>query len=180
MSKRFANLSERLGADIPTYPPRTNDGEDVTTADHTEGNQEKEKPMADEPVSAADHASALAVATAKATQEANARYSAVLASDEYKGREALATNLLGNASMDANAIIGALAAAPRIEPAAIDAEAIAAPAEVAARDEMKVAIAETGNSDVEGIGGASSKPDAKAEIDGTWSKAYNLDEKGVK
>lgn len=176
---RFANLSERLSADIPD-PTRPYDEEDESTANPTEGKKKKEKPMADESVSAEAHAKAVADAKIEATAAANARYSAVLASDEYQGREALATNLLGNASMDANAIIGALAAAPRIEPTAIDADAAAKAAEAAARDEMKAALAETGNSDVEGIGGDSSKPDAKAEADSVWAKAYKLNEKGVK
>jgi len=96
-SKRLAAFHAAQSGDdfAETDPTRPEDEEDESTANHKEGTKKKEKPMADEPVSAAEHASAIADATAKATEAANARFSAVLASEHYKGREALATNLLG-------------------------------------------------------------------------------------
>lgn len=139
---RFANLSTRLSADLPKGPTRPDeDEEDDCNADREEGTKKKDKPMADNTVSAEEHASALADAAAKATQAANARFSAVLASDEYKGREALANNLLGNAALDADTIISALAAAPKAEKSSSEGDE-------GARSEMKNAIDRNANSGI--------------------------------
>ena len=168
---RFANLSERLSADLPKDPkrPEDEDEEDMSTADREEGKKKKEKPMADNTVSAEDHASALADATAKATAAANARFNAVISSDHYKGREALATNLLGNASMDADAIIAALATAPKAETSAVDADA-------AARKVMQDNIDKNSNSGIapaqEGTSAQDDGPSPEAISTG-WSKAVS-------
>ena len=165
---RFANLSERLSADLPKNPTRPDeDEEDMSNANREEGKKKKEKPMADNTVSAEEHASALADATAKATAAANARFNAVIGSEHYKGREALATNLLGNASMDADAIIGALATAPKAEKSDADADA-------AARAEVKANIDKNANSGIqpsqETIAPQDEGPSAQA-IESGWSKA---------
>jgi hypothetical protein len=180
-SKRLAAFRAAKPGDDPaeTDPTRPEDEEDETTADPTEGKKKKDKPMADEPVSAADHASAIADATAKATAAANARFSAVLASNEYKGREALATALLGNASMDAPAIITALAAAPNAEAApAATAEDLKAAEEKGAQAAMLAAQAGDKDSNLEDGNGA--KPDTRAASDALWATAYGLDKEGVK
>lgn len=166
---RFANLSERLSADLPKDPnrPDDEDDDDMSNANREEGKKKKEKPMADNTVSAEEHASALADATAKATAAANARFNAVIGSEHYKGREALATNLLGNASMDADAIIAALATAPKAETSAVDADA-------EARRVMQENIDRNANSGIkpaqEGSNAQDEGPSAEAISTG-WSKA---------
>lgn len=163
---RFANLSERLSADLPKDPTRQDyDEEDESTADPKEGKKKKEKPMAEDTVTAEDHASALADATAKATAAATARVNAVIASEHYKGREALATNLLGNAALDADAIISALAAAPKSGASDSDADA---------RQVMQNNIDKNGNSGIlpaqEATQGQNDGPSPQAIASG-WSAA---------
>jgi hypothetical protein len=180
-SKRLAAFHAAQSGDdfAETDPTRPEDEEDESTANHKEGTKKKEKPMADEPVSAAEHASAIADATAKATEAANARFSAVLASEHYTGREALATNLLGNASMSAEAIIGALAASPKTETSSAPSQDdLAAAEERGAQKAMKSAQEGDKNSGLED--GEGNKPDARAEADSVWTKAYGLNEKGTK
>lgn len=163
---RFANLSERLSADLPKDQTRQDyDEEDESTADPKEGKKKKEKPMAEDTVTAAEHASALADATAKATAAATARVNAVIASEHYKGREALATNLLGNAALDADAVISALAASPNAGTSDGDADA---------REVMQNNINKNGNSGIKPSQEASVSqdegPSAEAIATG-WSKA---------
>lgn len=93
--------------------------------------------------------------------QVNARFQTVLASEEYAGREQLAHTLLGNASLSADNIIAALAAAPSPNAKAGDAEA-------AARAEMKSALAETSNSNIDAN---TPKPGAAANATAIWDKA---------
>ena len=113
-----------------------------------------ETPMATQPDQAA--ADAAAKATAEAAEKAaadaaaaartegakaeRARFAAVHASEELKGREALATHLLSNTDMTAEAIIGTLAAAPKTE--------AAAPAPAGKKDGFAAAMDSSANPDM--------------------------------
>ena len=127
-----------------------------------------------------EHDTAIAKASADATAAANARFSAVLASEEYAGREPLAQKLLGNANLSADDIIDTLKAAEKkpVQEAA-DASSAAAGAEEAARQEMQAELARNKNSNVdanasgEGVGGAT---DASA----LWGQAIEANNPGVK
>lgn len=110
---------------------------------------------------------AVASAIAEATKAANARFSAVLASDEYKGREALGQHLLAG-DMAADDIIAALKVAPKADAAALTEEQREA-AEKGGRDEMKATlegIKPTGTSADEG-----DKPTAEQAAAAGWKKA---------
>lgn len=93
--------------------------------------------------------------------QVNARFQTVLASDEYKGREQLAHTLLGNASLSADAILAALAAAP-------SPTVNAGTADDAALAEMRAAIASTGNSNIDANAPA---PGAAAKAASVWDTA---------
>lgn len=110
---------------------------------------------------------AVASAIAEATKAANARFSAVLASDEYKGREALGQHLLAG-DMSADDIISALKVAPRADAAALTEEQREA-AEKGGRDEMQAVlegVKPSGTSADEG-----DKPTAEQATAAGWKKA---------
>jgi hypothetical protein len=109
---RFANLSERLSADLPNDPPRPDGEEDETT---TSKKKDKEKYNMTQEVTTAE-----AKGHAAGFKEATDRMNAVFASGHYAGREASAHVMLGNAKFSADEIIGVLAAQPKVEPAAIN------------------------------------------------------------
>ena len=116
---------------------------------------------------ATDNQAAIDTARAEATTTANARFSTVLASEHYAGREALARNLLAS-DLTADAIVTALAAsnpAPVAAAAAVDPDA-------AARAEMKRALAESGNSNVDANAGGKA-PDAAQAASASWDRTYN-------
>lgn len=88
----------------PEYP------EDEPEDEQEPASKKKDKkPMTNE----SETEAAIAKAKADATTAANARFSAVLASAEFAGRETLAQTLLAQEALDADAIIAALAAAPK-------------------------------------------------------------------
>ncbi len=93
--------------------------------------------------------------------QVNARFQTVLASDDYKGREQLAHTLLGNASLSADAILAALAAAP-------SPTVNAGTADDAALAEMRAALASTGNSKIDANAPA---PGAAAKAASVWDTA---------
>ena len=162
---RAAVASAALAEPIqPTTETRTEDpGEAGATGNNEESN------MTDTTTD-----TAVAAARAEATATANARFSTVLASEHYAGREALAQNLLAS-DLSADAIVTALAAS---NPAPVAAAPV--DTDAAARAEMRVALAESGNSNVDANASAADpKATARAETDNVWNKAYGLKE-GVK
>lgn len=107
---------------------------------------------------------ALAAARAEGFKAANERNAAVAASEHYAGREKLAANLLGNDKLSAADIIAALAEAPAPVTAASEPDP-----DAAARAEMRTAIDESGNSNVDAnVGG---KPAAQADNGAVWDRA---------
>lgn len=106
---------------------------------------------------------AVAAARAEATATANARFSTVLASEHYAGREALAKTLLAT-DLTADAIVTALAAS-NPPPAA----ATTTDPDAAARAEMRDALAESGNSKIDANAGG--KPAAEADTGAVWDRA---------
>lgn len=157
---RFANLSERLSADLPEDPTRPEVGEEDETTTSTSKDKEK-KDMSNEidQAKAEGHAAGF--------KEANDRMNKVFASEHYEGREKTAQTLLGK-NMSADDIIDVLATTPKIEQSSSDAS-VEADAEAAARNEMKDAIAQTSNSSVEASGSASNKKDeTSAQV---WDQA---------
>lgn len=113
----------------------------------------------------------VAKAVADATAAANARFSAVLASEHYAGRETLAQTLLGNDKLTAEEINTALAAAPALTVAA---EPITTPAaaDEAARNEMKAAITGTGNSNIDA--GSTPAPSTTNSSASVWDQASKI------
>lgn len=169
MSRRFANLSERLSADLPQDPNRPiEDDEDETIAAPEGGakptSKKKDREMTEEEINAMK-----AEAKSEGFKEANDRMNAVFASEHYAGRETLAHALLSK-NMSAADICDSLAAAPKIEPSAIGAEAVEQKAEEAAREEMKDAIGKTGNSGLDASGGGAKTDDAQVSAQ-IWDKA---------
>ncbi len=156
---RFAGLSQALkpqgrNSPAPEELPDEDDGMEPESQD-----DEEEKTMTTEtPVEQTEAYQAGYAA-------ANARFTAVLASEHYAGREATAQKLLGKA-MSADDIIDVLASTPAAAVSATSAEA----AEVAARDEMRGAIGANVNSGV--TPGAADAPatDAKAAAS-VWDTA---------
>lgn len=186
MSRRFDNFQSRLAARPgasadqpadPKTPNRDQPDEDVPTTTN-----DKEAPVADDTDTKAATEAARKEGHAVGFKAANDRVKAVLASEHYAGREALATTLLDNDSMSAEQITTALAAAPKAAPtAALTEEQIKAAAEEGGRQEMKAALEDSQNSSIDASGGAGgNKPDPKAAADAIWTRAYGLDQqKGV-
>lgn len=168
---RFARLGSvmRGQAEVPAPAmkgavdpmPDTEPDDDDADEDRCEGGEKsnkKEKPMADEKThTAAD--------VAQARADERARFSTVLASEHFAGREALAQSLLAT-DLAADAIVTALAAAPKAEAS----EAEPTDPDAAARAEMRDALAESGNSNVDANAGA--KPAAaQADNGAVWDRA---------
>lgn len=106
---------------------------------------------------------------------ANDRMSAVMGSEHYAGRETLAKTLLANEKMTAEDITTALAAAPKAaapDNPALSAEEQRAAAEEAGREEMKGALADTKNSNIDPGAGGGGKPDAAAEATAFWDRVH--------
>ena len=124
--------------------------------------QKKDKDMTEQ-----TDAQAIEAAKTEATKAANARFSAVLASDEYKGREALGQHLLAG-DMSADDIISALKVAPKADAAALTEEQREA-AEKGGRAEMQATlegVKPSGTSADEG-----DKPTAEQAAAAGWKKA---------
>lgn len=150
----------RLAARGAAMPEDDND-ETCTDADCKKHGKGKKK---DEQMTEQTTDTAVAEARAEATATANARFSTVLASEHYAGREALAKNLLAS-DLSSDAIVTALAAS---NPAPVAAAAV--DTDAAARAEMRDALAESGNSNVDANAGA--KPSAaQADNGAVWDRA---------
>ena len=157
---RFANLSERLSADLPKNPTRPDeDEEDDTTTSEKKDKEKKDMTTEIEQAKAEGHAAGF--------KEANDRMNKVFASEHYEGREKTAQTLLGK-NMGADDIIDVLASTPKIEPSAL-LNSVESDPEATALAEMKDALAQTGNSSVEASGGASKKKEeTSAQV---WDQA---------
>lgn len=149
----------RLAARAADTPDDDHD-ETCTDADCKTHGKGKKK---DEPMTEQTTDTAVAAARAEATTTANARFSTVLASEHYAGREALAKNLLAS-DLTADAIVAALAAS---NPAPV--AAAATDPDAAARAEMRSALDETSNSNVDANAGG--KPAAEADSGAVWDRA---------
>jgi hypothetical protein len=131
----------------------------------------KEKPMDDETKAALDAARTEGRDTG--FKSANDRMNAVFASEHYAGREAAAAKMLGKPNLSAEDIVDLLADMPKAEPQAapgLTEEQQREAAEEAGRKEMKAALEETSNSQVD-ASTASSKPDKRKAADGVWDRA---------
>lgn len=151
--------------DEPEDPNTPEDDEDCAV-------NGKKKGTCMDTVSKAEHDAAVAKAATDAATATNARWSTVMASTEYPGRETLAHKLLGS-DMAAEAIVDTLSAAPKAvtQTAAADPAALQAASEEAACKEMKAAIeAGAGNSTVDASSAGSGKG-AEASHDALWAKA---------
>lgn len=121
-------LAARAGKPDPEDETMPETDEDEASA----GDGKKKEDTMTEPTTE----DAIAKARQEARAEANARFTSVLASDHYAGREALAQTLLGNDKLSADEIVAALAAAPKAAPApTTDAD------DEAARAEMRNSLA---------------------------------------
>jgi hypothetical protein len=148
---RFANLSERLSADLPKDRTRPDeDEEDETTTSDIKDKEKKDMNEEIEKAKAEGHAAGF--------KEANDRMNAVFASEHYKGREASAAKLLGK-NMTADDIIDVLADMPKVEQAALTDEQQREAAEEAGRKEMKDALELSKNSNVDASGAAAVSAD---------------------
>lgn len=112
-------------------------------------------------------------------KSANDRMNAVFASEHYAGREAAAAKMLGKPNLSAEDIVDLLADMPKAEPQAstptLTEEQQRAAAEEAGRQEMKAALEENKNSNVD-AGTEAGKPDKRKAADDVWAKAYGLTE----
>lgn len=102
-----------------------------------EENEDSEPEEEEQEMTAQTNDEAIATAVAAATAAANARFSAVLGSEHYAGRETLAQTLLGNDKLTAEEITAALAVAPKAAaPAAVVDED-----DAQAREDMRARLA---------------------------------------
>jgi hypothetical protein len=161
VSKRFANLSERLSADLPADPTRQDDDEeDDTTANREEGPKKKEKPMAENtPVEQTDEYKAGFTA-------ANTRMGEVFASDHYKGREATAHKLLGK-DMSSADIIDVLSDTPQAT-VEVSSDDLKTAREEGARATMQANLEAQDNADLTDAGDTAAKEEVSAKA---WDKA---------
>ena len=175
-SKRLAAHRTSVSAEDPEVPTSP-DGPDET--EPTENPKKKDDQMPNEDEMQAAVATARTEAHSLGFKAANERMNKVFASEHYVGREALAQSLLASEALSADDVIGHLEKAPKAiasTTTTLTAEEQQNAAETAAREEMKKAIAETGNSNIDADSGK--KPDKKAESDGVWNKAYGLNKEG--
>ena len=141
--------------------PVANSGDEEPTPDP----DEEEPEMTD--------TTAMNEAVAQAVAAERTRTNAVLASEHYAGREALATNLLAT-DLSAEQITAALASATKVEPAAITTPA--PDADEAARAEMRAAITDNANSGIEAGsgGGVTDQQTAEAGMKSAIAKANEM------
>jgi len=115
-------FADRMDTDVDTdqnevgITPVANDGEDsMAKPSETPKTTATAKPADTTTAEAPDNTAALAAARADGAAAERTRFSAVLASDNYAGREDLAQHLLGNTDMTAEAIDATLAtSAPKV------------------------------------------------------------------
>lgn len=175
-SKRLAAHRTSVSAEDPEVP-NSPDAPDETETPETP--KTKEKPMPTEDDMQAAVATAKTEARSLGFKEANERMNKVFASEHYAGREALAQSLLASEALSADDVIGHLEKAPKAAATtttSLTDEQQRKAAEDAGREEMKKALEETGNSNIDADSGK--KPDKKAESDNVWAKAYGLDKEG--
>lgn len=134
---------------------------DMPDDEEVSGEKKDKKKMSDK-----EQEAAVAQAAADAKKAENARFSAVLASDHYAGREALAKNLLAT-DLSADQITAALADAAKTAAAGASAEDLAKAKEDGEREAMKAMNAETPNSNIDPNGGGN-KTDKKQASSQVW------------
>lgn len=168
---RAAAAAAAVATDEDQETPIRKNPEEEDECDAGNGSKKKDCEMTD---TTTDTEAAVAKARTEATEAANKRFSTVLASEHYAGREALAQNLLGNAALSAEQIVAALEAAPKAGAAELSDEDKRKAAEEAGREEMKAALAANNNSEVDANGdGKGGKPDTAAAASASWDKAYD-------
>ena len=168
ISKRLA--AHRASAsdedpEVPSSPAAPDENETP------ENPKKKDDPMPDETENKAAVDAARTEGHGAGFKAANERMSAVFASEHYNGREGMAAKLLGKPAMTAEDIIDVLADTPKAETSKLSAEELKAAAEEAGRKEMKSALEETVNSNIEANGGGSGKADKRAQADAVWDRA---------
>ncbi|MAN11095.1 MAG: hypothetical protein CMN63_01525 [Sphingobium sp.] len=176
ISKRLA--AHRASApdedpEVPSSPAAPDENETP------ENPKKKDDPMPDETENKAAVDAARTEGHGAGFKAANERMAKVLASEHYVGREALAQSLLASEALTADDVIGHLEKAPKAAAStttALSEEQQRAAAEEAGRTEMKAALEQTTNSNIDADGGK--KPDKKAEADSVWAKAYGLNKEG--
>lgn len=176
-SKRLAAFRKAARAEDETSPAEQEDltpdapGDDDGALPN-QPSSEREKSMTDE-VMKAEIEKAREEGRAAGQKEANERADKVRASEHYAGREAAAAKLLGKPNLSAEDITELLADMPKAGAAAgtLTEEQQRSAAEEAGRQEMKAALDQNKNSDIDAGGGAP-KPDKRAEADAVWAKQY--------
>ena len=176
-SKRLAAFREAARAEDETSPAEQEDlnpdgpGEDDGALPN-QPSSEREKSMTDEEMKA-EIEKARQEGHAAGQKAANERASKVHASEHYAGREAAAAKLLGKPNLSAEDITELLADMPKAaaSTATLTEEQQRTAAEEAGRQEMKAALDQNKNSDIDAGGGAS-KPDPRKAADDVWAKQY--------
>jgi hypothetical protein len=137
---RFAGLPTALKARAqePTNPDCPEDDEDE--AGSGQKSKKKDNPDMSEQNDAAAISAARDEGHAAGFKAATDRFQAVISSEHYAGREALAGKLLGKNAMSADDIVEALAEAPKVEAKTLTEEEQRAAAEEAGRKEMREQI----------------------------------------
>lgn len=182
-SKRLSAHREavRVGAEAEPDDDKTlnpdEPGEEDRDTPPTTTSTKKEKSMDEETKAALEAARTEGRDTG--FKSANDRMNAVFASEHYAGREAAAAKMLAKPNLSAEDIVDLLADMPKAKPQgttpALTEEQQRAAAEEAGRKEMKAALEENKNSEVDaGTGGG--KPDKRKAADDVWAKAYGLTE----
>ncbi len=118
-------------------------------------------------------ADAKAAGAAEATKAANARFAAVLAHENYSGREALGQHMLATTDMSAEAIIGTMGKAAVAGGPPLSDDDLREAAEGAARKEMREQIASSGNSAIDADGGPSAAESGDAAMWGRSAARVN-------
>lgn len=145
---------------------------DMPDDDEEAGEKKDKKNMSDK-----EQEAAVAQAAADAKKAENARFSAVLASEHYAGRETLAKNLLAT-DLTAEQVVAALADAPKAQAPGASAEDIEKAKEEGQREAMKAALGDDKNSGVDPNGsGKGSKQSGSASL---WDQAVAANNPGLK
>lgn len=155
---RAADVVEEEIEDRPDDDP----GDEKTTS------TKKDRKMDDETKAAID--AAKTKGHDEGFKAASERMNAVFASEHYAGREDLAAKLLGKPAMTAEDIIDVLGATPKA-PAGegLSAEEAREAAEKSGREEMRKALDEGKNSEIDANGGG--KANDKTNPQALWDKA---------
>ncbi len=163
----YAGLRMAARADEPDPENTETDPDDEECSSDGKSKKKDKKDMNEQ-----DQKAAIDKAYSEGFAASNARFGKVLASDEYAGREPLAQSLLAT-SLSADEIITTLASAEAkpVNSAEMSDDDKKAAAEEAGRQEMKDALKESQNSDVDADAGSAPKgPAASAKI---WDQAIS-------